>query len=237
MSKDPVTGVQSQEILHQQVAHANNALRGHLAVSAWPQAARQGKVEHFAVASDGCSIGLHEVLAKDKSRIALNLDFGDMAEVTDLDLSLLAQGLPPFLVDLSLSFGGCIKVSDAGVSALANRLGRLRLQRLRLDFVGCHRITDAGLESISESLPSTLSDLRLEFAYCTKLHAAGIQKLAQRLPVGVKHLKATFKGTHVNQDFDSVRNFKRFAPATQKGIRTSIIGANPLGNSKTSAPV
>jgi hypothetical protein len=56
----------------------------------------------------------------------------------------LAESLPPCLVNLKLSFEGCVRITDVSLQALTARLVQLKLKHLHLDFVGCKNLTDAG---------------------------------------------------------------------------------------------
>jgi hypothetical protein len=209
MGKDPMTGLQSEEILQRNINSANNTLRGYMAACAWPQALKRGTVRNFAVDDSGASISLPDVLSRDLNRSVLSLSFAGIDEVTDEEVACLAQGLPPSLTSLSLSFESCTKVSDNGLTLMTERVAVLPLQNLVLDFVGCKAITDTSLALLAAALPSTLQDLRLDFAYCTKISEVGVVSLARSIPDSVKKLKATFKGTKYDKVFDSVKGLKR----------------------------
>jgi hypothetical protein len=197
------------------IEYANSTLRGYFAASAWPQAVKEGLVSDFARNSmrdedeQYPNISLPEVLKRDKGRDSLDLSFSSIMEVTDQAVAFIAEGLPPKLSTLILSFEGCNQITDKGVITLAECLGKLPLQTLRLDFVGCWLITDSSVMRLAASLPQTLSELRLDFALIPNLSSSSVKALAEHLPTSVAKLKATFTGTMCNETFDSVRQLRQ----------------------------
>ena len=66
----------------------------------------QGRVESFALDDNfGCErISLPEAISQDLNRTDLELSVAGMREVTDAEVALIADGLPPNLINLDLNF-------------------------------------------------------------------------------------------------------------------------------------
>eukprot|EP00403_Amphidinium_massartii_P003897 CAMPEP_0178370424 /NCGR_PEP_ID=MMETSP0689_2-20121128/296_1 /TAXON_ID=160604 /ORGANISM="Amphidinium massartii, Strain CS-259" /LENGTH=223 /DNA_ID=CAMNT_0019990247 /DNA_START=101 /DNA_END=772 /DNA_ORIENTATION=+ len=188
----------------------NQALNSHFAWAAWPQALRKGIVRSFHKSAENhLGIDLPRITTCEIARLELSLSLAHFEEVDDAAIADIMRGLPPKLVELSLSFEGCNRLSDRALQHVARGLRRsTELQRLQLDFLGCRRISDVGLEDLAGSLPQSLRRLRLDFAKCGLLGFAGIAGLAQSVPTGVKEFTATFQGTVVNENFYSVEDMR-----------------------------
>lgn len=214
MGKDLATGTFNKETLNINVEFANRSLRSYLALAVWPQAVRQNIVRNFSCESaDGsvCTLSLPEVVAQDTARTHLELSLGSMEAVVDRELASIAQGLPPNLKFLELSFEGCTNITDGGLMTLALRLSPLPLQRLQLSLTGCSHVTDVGIQSLADHVPQSLQELKLDFALCTAISTAGVQHLARKLPPNLTQLQASFTGTQANKEFKTLRQFKRWA--------------------------
>eukprot|EP00427_Karlodinium_veneficum_P001345 CAMPEP_0169154528 /NCGR_PEP_ID=MMETSP1015-20121227/52774_1 /TAXON_ID=342587 /ORGANISM="Karlodinium micrum, Strain CCMP2283" /LENGTH=196 /DNA_ID=CAMNT_0009224753 /DNA_START=262 /DNA_END=848 /DNA_ORIENTATION=- len=190
-----------------------------MALAAWPQALMQGKVRNFDF--EGSTVSLPEVLLSDDERTYVHLNLSCLDEVNDLEMTSLASGLPAKLASLSLSFDGCSKLTDAGVSALAERLAVLPLRELKLDFGSCKELTDKGVQSLVSQLPQSIVDINLSFAFCAKVTKVGMMSLSDSLPSGVTKLKLTFTGTQFNHVVESVTHLRRLC----KGGSASSLGS------------
>ena len=154
-----------------------------------------------------------DALVDDKFRQSLDLSLAHFEETcVDSVVKILAESLPTSLVKLKLSFEDCARLTDLSLQALTSRFQQLPLlQQLYLDFVGCSNLTDAGLILLAKTLQnSSLSELELHFAGCGRLHSKGIQALQERLPASLRSFKASFKGTGVNRNFQSLIDFKEY---------------------------
>jgi len=188
--------------------NANQSLNAYFAWAAWPQALKHGLVRNFA-AHGQAKLDLPVVTALEEGRKQLRLSLAHFDEVTDSALSDIVSGFPPTLMELSLSFEGCPNVSDRSLQHLARGLqAHKELVNLRLDFLGCKQITDLGLKALAGGLPPNLQRLRLDFAKCRTVGYVGVASLAQSLPSGLKDFSCTFKGTLVDQNFDSVEELR-----------------------------
>ncbi|CAE8586475.1 unnamed protein product [Polarella glacialis] len=189
---------EGQECLRRNLEKANNSLNSSLALLAWPQAMHRGLLLNFAQSDE------------DQGMRGLDLSLAHFTEsCKDKDLELLAQGLPPNLEELILSFEGCDKITDVGLKALAQKLSP-GLQKLKLDFVGCLLLTDVGLVSLARHLPAGVKELQLHFASCSRVGLPGATALKQQLPAGLLSFKASFKGTGVNRNFYNLQSFRSF---------------------------
>lgn len=200
MAKDAAGDLQAA------LRRANSALGGLIARAAWTQALRRGLVLDFDVHAPG-TLSLPVVLAKDESCRFLQMTLAHCENVTDDEIANLAQGFPPNIAELILSFEGCDRISDVGVEALAARLPS-RLHKLTLDFVGCRAVGDVGLIALAQALPPCLSDLHLHFAACPHVSKRGLEVLARRVPNNVAVFSATFRGTKVDKNFGSVTELR-----------------------------
>jgi hypothetical protein len=203
------TGDFCRDTQQRNIDFANRRLRAYMAVAAWPQAIKKGCVLDFDGSSSIESISLPEVLSMDLDRHALDLYFNGMQEVTDSDVYYVSQGCPASLTSLSLSFEGCVNVTDRALYSLADRIDGLPLQTLALDFGGCKNLTDVGISYLSTKLPSTLVDVSLQFALIPNISKSGAKSLAEHLPANVSHFRTTFRGTKFDHQFDSLKQLKR----------------------------
>ena len=153
------------------------------------------------------TVSLPAILAKDESRRVLQMTLAHYENVTDNEIANLANGFPPNITELVLSFEGCDRISNVGVEALGARLPA-GLQKLTLDFVGCRGVGDAGLIAVAQALPTRLCDLHLHFAACPEVGKRGLEVLAKRVPRNVATFSATFRGTKVDRNFGSVSELR-----------------------------
>jgi len=189
------------------LAQANQALNAYFAWCAWPQALKSGFVTNFP----GSDTGLFEVTSREDARKELRLSLAHFEEVTDEAIADLAKGLPAGLLDLSLSFEGCMHVSDRALQHLAKGLQHCpHLQNLSLDFLGCKHISDLGLEALARGIPPSLQKLRFDFAKCHKVGIEGASSLLHHIPSGLREFSCTFKGTLIDRNFDSLAEFRQF---------------------------
>jgi len=216
MARDvPVTIFEGQTQNHDDrlafaLKRANNALHAYFALAAWSYAVNAGIVQDFDPMNPG-SLNLAETLAKDEERQRLTLTLAHSAKVTDADVAVLASGLPPNLVELSLCFDGNENVTDAGMKALAQRIGLISsLRSLSLDFSSCRDITDIGVSQLMQYMPENLEDLSLFFAHCHDLSAAGAGQIVAYLPPQLVHLNLTMTGSKVDKNFQSAAALKKY---------------------------
>merc|ERR1712032_704973 len=208
MATDIKCGGSDEACLSLSLQRANAALHAYFSLAAWSSAVNEGIVEDFDRERPG-TISLPTVLAQDTLRQRLTLSLAYSSCVRDRDLHVLAQGLPPELVELRLTFASCPNVTDDGVHALSSKLPT-NLQRLVLDLSSCPEVTDKALELLSGELPLHLQELELCMAYCHEITLRGVAALAVNLPTGLTTLKVMLRGTEVNKVFDSPAALQRF---------------------------
>lgn len=200
------------------VADANSRLHGFLARAVWPQAVKHGRVQSYQ---------LPEILMKDRHRKKLQISLANFAAVGDSDVQFLAQGMPPQLHKVILSFQGCQNVTNLGVGCLGQHLSQLQdLKELKLDFRGCCQITDTGLERLAIGLPQNIKHLDLHFDFCANISSKGLQCLAQQIaPMAGLQFHGTFKSTRINRDFQTKAEIAAsFKAETAASFRTSLPG-------------
>jgi len=187
-------------------------LRSTLAILAWPQAVHKNLLPKHAKGLQSGKLNVCDALLKDTSRESLDLSLAHFDEsCSDSVVKALAESLPPCLVNLKLSFEGCVRITDVSLQALTARLVQLKLKHLHLDFVGCKNLTDAGLRLLATALhKSNLVELELHFAGCVRLHSPGISQLQENLPSSLRSFKGSFKGTAINRNFQNLCDFQEF---------------------------
>jgi len=199
-----LTSEDGRRHLQENLKRANATLHSTFAILAWPQAMQRGLLQDFK--KDG-ELKLPEVLQADAGRQSLELSLAHFQDsCVDSAVKMLASGLPPNLTELRLSFEGCNRITDAGLSSLGSRFGS-HLKLLYLDFIGCSKLTDTGLIAVASSLPAGLEELELHFAGCTGIGSAGVNSLRAKLPRGLQSFNATFKGTGINKNFSTKAEF------------------------------
>jgi len=183
---------------------ANQALHGHLACAAWPQAIKTQCVSNL----DG--ISLPETLNANIRLKTLVLDFA-YSGVGDQEIADIADGLPPLLVHLRLNFEGCAALTDEGVVYLARRLPGT-LECLWLDFLGCKELTDLSVKSLVNEFPSNLKDCSLHFQGCERIGHSSVEALATKMRER-KNIKCRVNllGSKVNRDFKSVWALREYS--------------------------
>jgi hypothetical protein len=206
MARDPKTGLVDTD--QDRIDLANRAIRGYLALSAWPQALKHGVVQSFKLLNDTKNLSLVDVMRSDQTRTHIEFSFSGL-EVSDQDICAIASGLPPRIEHLILSFESCGQISDAGIAYLSAALARLPLRRLHLDLLGCKLLTDDCMHSLSSSLPQSLNDLTLDLSLCSQISKSGVKIFSDELPASVSKLHASFRGTRLDKIFKSPAQLKQ----------------------------
>jgi len=189
-----------------QVEHANDMLHAHLACAIWSQAVKRGVVESI----DGHGLRLPDVLRKYSEMVSLNLSLANLPQVTDIDVSSVARGLPSNLKELELNFQSCKQITNAGVQALALNFP-LSLESLKLNFIGCVWVSDRGLMELAMVLAKMkdLHNVQLDFANCKEVSPVSLRRLAECLPRRCNTFSATFIGTEVGRNFATANDLRR----------------------------
>ncbi|CAE8656289.1 unnamed protein product, partial [Polarella glacialis] len=113
----------------------------------------------------------------------LQLDFSNCEQLTDAGVSAVADKLPSGLQQLQLHFSNCKQLTDAGVAA-----------KSQLHFSFCQQLTDACVAAVADRLPSDLQQLQLDFWFFNQLTDAGVAAVADKLPSGLQQLQLNFWG-------------------------------------------
>lgn len=212
-----------KEQLQRNLARANQTLHSTLAILAWPQAMNKNLLPKNAKGLHAGKLNVCDALLNDTFRESLDLSLAHYDEsCADSAVKALAESLPPCLVNLKLSFEGCVRLTDVSLQALAARIGQMKLQKLHLDFIGCKNLSDAGLRLLAAALQkSTLVELELHLAGCVRVHSQGISQLRENLPASLRSFKGSFKGTEVNRNFQNLIDFQEFKAKTLSSTFTA----------------
>ena len=136
---------EGKERLQRNLARANQTLHSTLAILAWPQAMNKNLLPKNAKGLHAGKLNVCDALLNDTFRESLDLSLAHYDEsCSDAVVKALAESLPLCLVNLKLSFEGCVRLTDVSLQALAARIGQMKLQKLHLDFIGCKNLSDAG---------------------------------------------------------------------------------------------
>jgi hypothetical protein len=212
IAKDGMPGHAEAEVmagLQYALERANTNLHSYLALAAWPQAMKNGCVADFDPMRPGL-VQLPWIVSRNKYLEKVQLSLSHMEEMSDAQMKLIGECLPPRVKKVHLRFDGCLNITDDGVASLAQSLPRT-VQSLHLDFLGCKSVTDRGLQSLALKLPQlALRELRLDFAMCEKLGHPGVQALRDNLPAKLERFAATFQGSQVNQRFKSTQELHAY---------------------------
>merc|ERR1712039_957752 len=140
----------------------------------------------------------------------------------------LADGLPPKLEDLELSFEGCIQIDDAGLQALTRKFPT-SITRLRINVMGCTELTDVGILALAQGLGrlTRLQEFQLVCYLCKDLTADSFVNLNKRLPKSVQKCIVQMKGTPAAIDCKNLRELQKAAKAhlnarLKTGVLTTI---------------
>lgn len=193
---------------------ANSTLHGRFALAAWPQAVKRGIVSDFGEEA------LPQILTRDEERRRLQLSLAH-CEIMDADLLSLAEGFPPRLEELELSFANCHHLTDSGIECFSHRLPS-SLRALALDFQSCKHVSNYGVKAVAEQLPNKLERLRLSYAFCEQIDCESIDALLQHLPPTLSTCFASFRGTHIDRDFKSIQDLRKHSGKTVSGVKRSM---------------
>ena len=80
----------------------------------------------------------------------------------------------------NINFSDCKKISDIGISAIANSCPLLK----NIDFCKCYQITDMGLSALAHRCPLLVN---IKFSDCNKISDIGISLLAHKCPL-LRHI-------------------------------------------------
>lgn len=202
---------------HERYDMVNRRLGGVFARAGWVHAIKEGRARE---------LGFGEALRADVWCKELKLKFGPV-DPTDEDLRTLASGLPSSVLDLHLDFGGCERVSDAGLCALTQSLPRglinlhlllwrcsisdetlcnlglhlpSTLKQVVVSVNECKNVSDSGVRALVDGLPSGLEDFLLYFKNCEQCTDDGLHHLASRLPESLKSLKLDMRFSGVTEE-------------------------------------
>jgi len=178
---------------------------------------------------------------------ALRLNFERAAYVDDKVFESLAKDLPAGLESLALKFEGCGRISDEGLTLLAEGLAASRqLRSLTLDFTDCLRITNAGFSALAKKLPRHLRHLSLDVSYCRQIGDESIVVLAKHLPEGLVELRLGLLETSVSpavaalaDELPALRRWgtpARRSRARSAPVRLSTDPSSPCSSSRVRPP-
>ena len=143
-SKD-LESAEGKDKLRRNLDRANQTLHSTLAILAWPQAMNKNLLPKNAKGLHAGKLNVCDALLSDTYRDSLDLSLAHYEEsCSDSVVKALAESLPLCLVNLKLSFEGCVRLTDVSLQALAARIGMMKLQKLHLDFLSCKNLSDAG---------------------------------------------------------------------------------------------
>jgi len=151
----------------------------------------------------------------------VSISFVGFHSVTDVDVGYLADCYQSTLRRIEL--GGCRSVSDAGLSALAERCCHCQADRLRDVSFAATRVTDHGVALLAAACPRLR---RVDFSGCPAVTDDGVRKLA----VGCRRLeRVLFVGCRSVTD-RGLDALVRHCPVLQviDFSRTSVVAVSPL---------
>jgi len=133
----------------------------------------------------------------------LEIDFYGWRKITDEGLKSFAQGIcrkNVNLRDLTILFGDCYLIEDAGIISLADEIRHhlKSLERLVLDFSLSSssskdiKTSDQSLKAIGEALSShseSLKSIELSFSGCNKITRNGLESLIGKIEKNIKNLE------------------------------------------------
>jgi len=180
---------------------ANSSLDAYLALAVWPFLMQACLVRECV---PGHKATMIDIVRADTERTKLDINLSHFEEVDNADLEDVANSLPPHLVELTMSFGGCLGLTNAGLEGLQGMLSD-SLQKLHISFMGCEEISDNGVEIIAEELSSlpNLQDLKLDFSMCSDIDSACLKPIVKNLPSQLRACTVFLRGTLVDRDFQT----------------------------------
>ena len=101
-----------------------------------------------------------------------SIDLGGCWRISDVGVSAIAQGCPQLT---SINLGGCDSISDVGVSALAQGCPLLT----SINIGGCRRISDRGVSALAQGCPQLTS---IDLSRCWIITDVGVSALARGCP-------------------------------------------------------
>jgi len=134
------------------VDEANRRLRSIFAISSWRQCVVDGTVAEMK---------LPMVLSEDNHRRTLKFDFSFLWKFSNDDADQFAKGIPDSVLDLEVDFEWCIALGNAGLDAIADALGRTKVQTLHLNLRSCDQLSWECFANLAAKLPNSIQSLGL----------------------------------------------------------------------------
>jgi len=203
--------------------YANEALNAYFALASWPYGIRQNRVHDFEAEDGVRRIDLPSILRVDSKRDSLKFSLAHFHEVTNADIELIAQGLPPNLKFLELDLEGCNLITS--LHAFKGCLPR-GLLSFRLSVRSCNLMHDHAIITLAKELNGLqcLTEFVLDCGYCKELTYGALAALAKNMPESVKsqQCQVLFRGTEVDKDFKTLEDLIKTGKTSRWANRADL---------------